>query len=61
MKTLWKDRTGVIMMFDVDRNEECPCGSKIKFKYCCIDRVTLPTIRIKGKLKDKRIKKGVLL
>ncbi len=24
---------------DVGRNDDCPCGSGLKFKRCCIDRV----------------------
>lgn len=25
-------------MFKVGRNDQCPCGSGLKFKKCCIDK-----------------------
>ena len=42
MKTIWKeDRTGRNVMIDMGRNDECACGSKMKFKHCCMDSVMM--------------------
>lgn len=27
-------------MFNIGRNEPCPCGSGLKFKKCCINKLT---------------------
>ena len=32
---LWKYASGELFKTKVQRNEECPCGSKKKFKKCC--------------------------
>lgn len=61
MKTLWKNNLNGLVVLNIGRNEDCPCGSKIKFKYCCINKVDPPTLRTKGKQKIKRIERGVLL
>ncbi len=46
MKTVWKIGNSFTIL-NVGRNEECPCGSKMKFKYCCIDTVQRPILRCK--------------
>lgn len=62
MKTVWKSNmSGAMTVLDVGRNDDCPCGSHIKFKYCCIDSTGFPILGITGKRAVKRIKDGVLL
>lgn len=36
MKIIWK-MNGQEYGLGLGRNDDCPCGSHIKFKYCCID------------------------
>lgn len=50
MKTAWRSKLSRVMtVMDVGRNDECPCGSKMKFKYCCIDKVQVPILRARPK------------
>jgi hypothetical protein len=49
MKTVWKDGLNRRVVFDVGRNQDCPCGSKMKFKYCCLDNIQRPILRTRGK------------
>lgn len=61
MKTIWKNSFGAIEVKDVRRNDPCPCGSLMKFKYCCIDKTDKPILRTRGKQITKQIKKGIIL
>lgn len=29
----------------IKRNEECPCGSTLKFKKCCLPKINFPCYR----------------
>jgi hypothetical protein len=49
MKTVWKNIVGMYSIKDVGRNDQCPCGSLMKFKYCCIDKSGIPMLRCTGK------------
>jgi hypothetical protein len=49
MKTVWKNQVNRRSIIDVGRNEACPCGSKMKFKYCCLDKIARPILRRTGK------------
>lgn len=48
MKLIWKVN-GRRYLLGVGRNEECPCGSHMKFKWCCIDKSELPALRRQSK------------
>ncbi len=45
MKTLWNDGIKVIKC---GRNEPCPCGTTIRFKWCCLDIAKFPVLVPKG-------------
>lgn len=32
----WKYRDGILYNTKIERNESCPCGSKKKYKKCCM-------------------------
>jgi uncharacterized protein YchJ len=34
-----KGHTYVRRVPNIERNDKCPCGSGIKFKKCCIDKI----------------------
>ena len=36
-----KGHTLVRRVLKIGRNEKCPCGSGIKFKKCCLDKVNI--------------------
>lgn len=60
MKRVFKNVQGTRFVKDIGRNEACFCGSKQKFKDCCIDKAGVPILRCRGKkikklLKDIRI------
>ena len=39
-----KVKTIVNQQQKIGRNELCPCGSKIKFKHCCLKKVQQPNV-----------------
>lgn len=43
-------------LLKISRNEKCPCGSKNKFKKCCLDKIVkyIPS-KIAEAMKDKSI------
>lgn len=61
MKTIWKNNLGAIEVKNVRRNDPCPCGSLMKFKYCCIDKAGKPILCTRGKRITKQIEKGIIL
>jgi len=56
MKMVWKDGYGRLVVYNVERNELCLCGSKMKFKHCCIDKVDPPVLLCRGKRGKKQVK-----
>lgn len=40
----------------VGRNESCPCGSKRKFKHCCLRKIKPPRTQLAEKLVEKEVK-----
>ena len=45
MKVVWKMNNKNYLL-GLGRNDDCPCGSHQKFKFCCIDKIAgLPLLR----------------
>jgi hypothetical protein len=59
MKVVWEKR----MVLNVGRNDECPCGSMQKFKYCCIEKTGRPMMfgRPKGLKKPLTLFQRILV
>ncbi len=45
MKRVFKNVQGQRFVKDIGRNDICLCGSKMKFKDCCIDKAGVPLLR----------------
>jgi hypothetical protein len=48
MKLIWKANRRRYLI-DIGRNDVCPCGSHMKLKYCCLDKLDAPYLKGQGK------------